>query len=568
MVYSIRKNASTSPLLLLASEVREKILINLLGDNLIHVKYLDTKRLWYANNARNEILRLGATEDVKSEPSLSPGLLDPSNDNDEDDDSMDSPFSYLNAPLGTEQQPYQTAFRHAICVAKGSEQSAYKEAVSGYVAVPKWELSPDHYVTSCEERHLDCKMCGSGPMFLLEEELQDLRVDLNVLGVCRQLYEEANHLLWATNTFSFEDPKTFGHFFRSLNPAQKRNLTRLHITADIGELASYYYSSAYQRARWDNNYWGTVLKTANLNMLRGVQALHLCINQGFDCLSRGQGHGIELAEEKIKFCQEADMEIILRLRALPLKHVTVMMSDDAERLDNAGWSSLRWTAAKKNEYAESIRLKLIDPDGAKLVKTKDEAANLARNTDIKNNAATRVETYKSILRDKRAEMVRSAKRARHEEAKAESAAKQADQVCNKSSKKSAKLHNAAEKQKERALCMRARADLAAEKVEYWQEQVATAREKYKRAMARWGATPEEIEDELELERIMPSLSDSEKKLKMESSEDDDSSEDDKSSEDDMTPAHRSVRSEDDESLSSGPEDESSNEDDEDDEEFS
>lgn len=561
MVYSIRKNAATSPLLLLPPEVREKILIQLLGDNLIHVKYLNATALWYANNARNEILRLGATEDVKSEPSLSPGLPDSSNDNDEDGDGIGSPFPHVTAPLVAEQP----AFRHAICIAKKSEQSAYEEAVSGCVTVPKWELSPDHFVPSCEDRHLDCKMCGSGPRFLLEEEKRDFRVDLNVLGVCRQLYEEANHLLWATNTFSFEDPKTFGRFFRSLNPAQKRNLTRLHITADIGELAAYYYTSAYQRARWDNNYWGSVLKIANLNMLRGVQTLHLCINQGFECLSQGQGYNISAAEEKIKYCQEADMEIILRLRALPLKHVTVMMSDDAERLDNAGWSSLRWTAAKKKEYMESIRLQLMDPNGAELVKTKNDAANLARKTDTKNKAATRVKTYKSILRHKRAEMVESARCARNEEAKAESAAKGADQVGNKSSKKGAKLHDAAEKQKERAHYMRVRADVAVEKVEYWQEQVANAREKYKRAMARWGATPEEIEDELELERIMPSPNDSEKEFKMESSEDEFS--EDESSEDDMTPAHKSVRPEDDELLSSGPEDESSNEDDEDEEFF-
>lgn len=565
MVYSIRKNAATSPLLLLPPEVREKILIHLLGDNLIHIKYLDTSALWYANTARDEVLRLGATEDVKSEQSPSPGLPNSSDNNDEDDYGIVSPFPYLTAPLVTEQ-PYQTAFRHAICVAKKSEQSAYEEAVSGHVTVPKWELSPDHYVPSCEGRHLDCKMCGSGPRFLLEEEKQHLRVDLNVLGVCRQLYEEANHLLWATNTFSFEDPKTFGRFFRSLNPAQKRNLTRLHITADIGELAAYYYTSAYQRARWDNNYWGSVLKIANLNMLRGVQALHLCINQGFECLSQGRGHSITAAEERINYCQEADMEVILRLRALPLKHVTVMMSDNAERLDNAGWSSLRWTAAKKKEYAESVHLQLMDPKGAELVKTNNEAAVLARKTDIKDKAATRVKTYRSILRNKRAEMVKSAKCARREEARAESAAKRADQVGNKSSKKGAKLHDAAEKQKERAHYMRVRADAAVEKVEYWQEQVVNAREKYKRAMARWGATPEEIEDELELEKILPSLSDNEKDFKMESSEDESS--EDESGEDDMTPAHKSVPSEDDESLSSGPEDESSDEDEDDeDDEF-
>ena len=467
------------------------------------------------------------------------------------DDYYDDDADRVASFLAREMTPSLTdqirgpAFRYAICVANQSEQAAYQEAVSRSVVAPEGE-SPEHYVASCKDRHAACNMCGSGPMFLLEKDRHALTVDLNVLGVCRQLYEEANHLLWTTNTFSFEDPQTFGKFFGSLNPAQKRNLTSIHISADIGGLGSYYNISAYQRARWDSDYWGKGLKISNLKMLRGVQTLHLCINQGFQCLTRG--YGTESPEKVIERAQEADMDSILRLRALPLKHATVIVSDDAERLKHTGGMAHRWTVIKKNEYAERIRVQLADPGGAELVKTEAEVANLERKTEIRDTAATRLKHYKSILKDKRADMVQTAKSARRERAKAVLAAQKANQVSNKSSKKAAKLRDAAEKQKRRARYMRGAAEASAKKEKYWQEQVNEARKKFQRALARLGATPEDIKDEEEVERLMDGVNGSETEV----------------TEDDDAQADGGVESEDEGSLLSLPEDEASDHDDDDD----
>ena len=172
----------------------------------------------------------------------------------------------FHPPSSYRQEQTPSTFRHAICVANQSEQSAYNEAISGYAHIPEGE-SPEFYVASCEERHAECKMCGGNTMPLGKEDQQSLQVDLNVLGVCRQLYEEANYLLWATNTFSFEDPKTFQKFFGSLNPAQKRNLTSIHISTKIGWSSN----SNYHRARQDSNYWGTALNMSTVNMLRKLR---------------------------------------------------------------------------------------------------------------------------------------------------------------------------------------------------------------------------------------------------------------------------------------------------------
>ena len=389
-------------------------------------------------------------------------------------------------------------------------------------------------------------MCVNGPMFLCDEDRKLLSIDLNVLGVCRQLYEEANHLLWATNTFSFEDPKTLGKFLGSLNPAQKRNLTSIHISADIGVLGSYYYPSAAQRARWDSDYWGKGLKLPHLNMLRGVQTLHLCINQKFECVA-GVVFGNDSAEEAVEIAQNADMESILRLRTLEVRHVTVIVSDEAEKLEKLGRSAHRWTVEKKNKYAESIRVQLMDPAGAELVKTQAESAKCTRNIEIRDNASARLASYKRNLTNKRADVVRLAKWASSEEALAALAARKANQVSKKSSKKAAKLQDTAKKQKERAVSVRNALDAAVEKKKFWQEQVVNARQKYFRAMTRAGATADDIEDEKELERLMEVSSGSEMDY----------------SEDDVVQTRRNVESEDDESLLSPPEDEASDEDDQD-----
>ena len=482
------------------------------------MKFLEGSKLYVANRARDECESTNACKDDESEDLPSYGLFGSENDNDSEDwDSW--------IPARHDQAIAKPVFRHALCVAKQSEQCAYETAISGHTLVPEGE-SADFYIASCKDRHASCAMCGSGPMFVHKDERQALRFDLNALSVCRQLYEEANHLLWATNIFSFEDPRTFEKFFESLNPAQKRNLTNIHISADIG--TGTWYHSPYQRARWDSHYWGKALKTSNLNMLRGVQTLHLCMLQRFDCVAWQTPSRTEAGERQLQDGLQADLESVLRLRALAVKQVTVVMSDDAVELEKNGKSVYRWTATKKNEYAEDVRATIVDPEGADLVKKENEAASLARKIEIRDNATARLKSCKQILKGRQAEVVRSAELVDHLEALA------ACRVSKKASKKVLKPQEDRERQVEKA---RKAAESAVEKERFWQEQVAQAREKYKVAMARLGATPEEIEDEEEAERLLENFNgsgmDSEKE--------------------DAGQAHYDVQSDDDAKLVSGSE---------------
>ena len=228
----------------------------------------------------------------------------------------------------------------------------------------------------------------------------------------------------------------------------------------------------------------------------------------FECVRQGSAND---TEQQIKNSQETDMKPILLLRALSVKHVTVIVSDIAEELID-GRRNYRWTAAKKNEYAETIRVQLVDPSGAQLVKMEAEIASLARKTGISENAAANVETYKSVLKDRKAQVIRSARWASSEESNAVLAVQKADQVSRKSSKKAARLQRDAVRQKEKAAVARESAELAVEREKVAQDHLAKARDKYRRAMARLGVTPQDIEDMEAAEMLMEGFNTSEMDL--------------------------------------------------------
>ncbi len=66
-----------------------------------------------------------------------------------------------------------------------------------------------------------------GTLVLSGQSVQIL--DLSVIRVCRQLYEEGTSLLWTTKTSSFDDHESFGNFMASLDPRQCQKSTKLHI---------------------------------------------------------------------------------------------------------------------------------------------------------------------------------------------------------------------------------------------------------------------------------------------------------------------------------------------------
>ncbi len=57
---------------------------------------------------------------------------------------------------------------------------------------------------------------------------------------------------------------------------------------------------------------------------------------------------------------------VKRMRVLPLKHVTVIIADDADTVLYSPIHKSRWTLDQKREVADLLRRELLDPDGHKL----------------------------------------------------------------------------------------------------------------------------------------------------------------------------------------------------------
>ena len=160
-------------------------------------------------------------------------------------------------------------------------------------------------------------------------------LDLRILGACGQIYEEANAILWTTNTLSFEDGPSLQEFIQVLHTTQRNKLTRMHI--DVAwELIS---------AEW----WRASLLPSIVSKLNALQTLHLTFKQ---CQYINPS----------RFPQEA-LNLLSAMQTLALKNVTVVIgerldSPDSEMLDDP--NEHRWTIEQKREAAEGLRSSLLN----------------------------------------------------------------------------------------------------------------------------------------------------------------------------------------------------------------
>ena len=73
---------------------------------------------------------------------------------------------------------------------------------------------------------------------------------------------------------------------------------------------------------------------------------------------------------------QQDAQPFLQLRILALAHVTVVVADSPDLMVNPETQKARWTAAEKNEVAEEIRGKLLDPERAASLRAEEDAKKL------------------------------------------------------------------------------------------------------------------------------------------------------------------------------------------------
>lgn len=167
---------------------------------------------------------------------------------------------------------------------------------------------------------------------------------LTVLRACRQIYVEANQILWTTNTFSCIDATTFKRFMMTRTIGQKRLIRTLRLEMERENQESF--------ARWSSS-----LNMALVNSLSGLRTLRLCITH--DMPTELYRHVKTTYIEGYMHC-----EGLRRLSTLPLTSVEIVVKNSGHG-SKAELDKL-WTKNDRNEVAESLQGLLLKPKGAEV----------------------------------------------------------------------------------------------------------------------------------------------------------------------------------------------------------
>ncbi|KAF4637121.1 hypothetical protein G7Y89_g978 [Cudoniella acicularis] len=136
-------------------------------------------------------------------------------------------------------------FFYILCEAEVSEQDGYNLSRS-----EQYDLSARR--VGCTDMRLSSKRheicyscyddCLDAPPYRFADrhvggprdphKLARKRLDIGVLRVCRQLYVEANQVLWRTTTWSFTHALAFSQFMDRRNALQRRIMRKLHLDLD------------------------------------------------------------------------------------------------------------------------------------------------------------------------------------------------------------------------------------------------------------------------------------------------------------------------------------------------
>ena len=212
----------------------------------------------------------------------------------------------------------------------------------------------NYHVACCTDRHRPCYSTAQ-------------KLDLAILGASRQLYKEAFHILWATNTFSFDDPVSFGRFISSLSIAQVHKLKTLHLSRVVEDQRSLTCGANRVINHWA---WTIACEPSRIKKLRGLRTLHVSLEQWLD-----PGTALTPVPGYNRRCIQQDALPILQLRILALEHVAVVVTESAD-MKFSEYPAARWSAAEKSDLAEEIRLKLLDADGAATLRVEMVAKKL------------------------------------------------------------------------------------------------------------------------------------------------------------------------------------------------
>ncbi|KAL8690380.1 MAG: hypothetical protein Q9218_004159 [Villophora microphyllina] len=297
-VFTIVRNALASPLLRLPLEIRHKIWTEVLGDRLIHLEY-DYSRGTDADNKRD---------------------------------------GYLSSRFSAYIKKYnRSAWSHIVCGNDCREDQSIEKVVynreRGTEKVYSWR---PHNGCNRDYRRMN-------PAVPLESHGYET-MHLTVLRSSRQIYVEANQVLWSTNTFSFTRPIPFNCFMMTRNIHQKRLIRKIRLEME-----------------WNRDFyvigWIRSLPIGLVRSLTGLRTLRLQIVHNM------QADAYQNAAKDPKFPEGTfRCDALQKLSVLPLSaaEVAVRASETMEIRSVPG----QWTARDRKETAGRLRAMLLNPRGA------------------------------------------------------------------------------------------------------------------------------------------------------------------------------------------------------------
>ena len=184
-MHSSSRDTDSFPLLRLPGEIREQILLNVVGKQKIHILH---------------VVLVGPERMNKT------------------------PWGWRGPYNCSSRLP--SGYHHCICLAATNHDKCISEESTSAI-LPK-NVDYESYHQSCRMRQSTWQINMRGETLI--QELGWSQINLSILRASRQLYEEANPLSWKTTTFAFTDRNSLEAFFQDLNGIQTASLQHLELS--------------------------------------------------------------------------------------------------------------------------------------------------------------------------------------------------------------------------------------------------------------------------------------------------------------------------------------------------
>ena len=281
--------------------------------------------------------------------------------------------------------------RYYICKSSLTEDDAYQRSkdaslnkqkplkTSDYIDIQShWRMGDRFHIDPCKDRHEDCVPDAPVPDWMVAPwEKSSNRtsthlnkvLNLDVTRVCRQIHDETKLLPFYLNIFAFRQATAFLGFFSSLRSFQGQGVKEVCLFMTAGQRRD----DPTLTSRWNSALFVPTL----LERIKGLRILHISITISHT----GMGDNGPIRSELADPVQLDSWVIGLqRLRGLPLRNVTVIVSDDPnskfgiegynDKFLQYGWNgthktwlALRerecFTAEEKRQWAERIKNMLL-----------------------------------------------------------------------------------------------------------------------------------------------------------------------------------------------------------------